>query len=200
MKLTTELTRLASEIKKANTRIVRLEDSNTNFSFAYSKIEAQALLNVDNIFTTSASGHTKIRTDLTRLTKEQLKEIKRVVTDFNANKSSQLKNVKKFMKKAEESFAKNHPDEKINFNDLRRAYENEKAEEIKKLYGSDTVVDIASKAQYGDDKFINILIEQIDTSTDEYGKPKHTVQEIKELIKNYPEIEEEKVNTDNKTY
>ena len=32
-----------------------------------------SLLNAHNIFTTSASGHTKIRTDLTRLTKEQLK-------------------------------------------------------------------------------------------------------------------------------
>ena len=199
MKLTTELTRLASEIKKANTRIARLEDSNTNFSFAYSKIESQALLNVKNIFTTSASGHIKIRTDITRLTEEQLKEIKRIVTEFNANKSSLLKNVKQFMKKAEQSFAKNHPDEKINFTDLRRAYENEKAEEIKKLYGSDTVVDIASKAQYGDDKFIDTLIKQIDTSVDDYGKTKHTVQEIKELIKNYPEVEDEE-NKNNKTY
>ena len=189
MKLTTELTRLTSEIKKANTRIARLEDSKTNFSPAYSSIEVQSLFNVDNIFTTSKSGHIKFRTDITKLSKEQLKTISRVVKDFNEKKSSQVANVKKALAKASKSFAKNHPDEQITFNDLRRAYANEKAEEIKKLYGSDTVVNIAKKAQYGDDKFIDSLITHIDVSTDDYGKPNHTIQQINELIKNYPDAE-----------
>ena len=189
MKLTTELTRLASEIKKANTRIARLESSNTNFSPAYSSIEVQALFNVDNIFTTSKSGHIKFRTDITKLSKEQLKTISRVVKDFNEKKSSQVGNVKKALAKASKSFAEKHPDEKITFNDLRRVYNNEKAEEIKKLYGSDTVVNIASKAQYGDDKFIDTLLNHIDTSTDDYGKPLHTIQNISELIENYPDEE-----------
>ena len=189
MKLTTELTRLASEIKKANTRIARLESSNTKFSPAYSSIEALALFNVDNIFTTSKSGHIKFRTDITKLSKEQLKTISRSVKDFNEKKSSQLKNVKKALTKANETFKKKHPDEQITFNDLRRAYANAKAEEIKKLYGSDTVVNIAKKAQYGDDKFIESLINHIDISTDDYGKPNHTIQQINELIKNYPDVE-----------
>ena len=189
MKLTTELTRLASEIKKANTRIARLEDSKSNFSPAYSSIEVQALFNIDDIFTTSKSGHIKFRTDITKLSKEQLKTISRVVKDFNEKKSSQVKNVKKALTKANETFMKRHPNENITFNDLRRAYGNEKAEEIKKLYGSDTVVNIAKKAQYGDDKFIETLINHIDVSTDDYGKPNHTIQQINELIENYPNYE-----------
>ena len=189
MKLTTELTRLASEIKKANTRIARLESSNTNFSPAYSGIEVQALFNVDNIFTTSKSGHIKFRTDITKLSKEQLKTISRTVKDFNEKKSSQVGNVKKALTKANETFKRKHPDEQIDFNDLRRAYANAKAEEIKKLYGSDTVVNIAKKAQYGDDKFIESLVNHIDVSTDDYGKPNHTIQQINELIKNYPDVE-----------
>ena len=189
MKLTTELTRLASEIKKANTRIARLESSGIDFSPAYSSIEVQATFNVDNIFTTSKSGHIKFRTDLTKLSKEQLKTINRVVKDFNEKKSSQVGNVKKALTKANETFKKKHPDEQITFNDLRRAYANAKAEEIKKLYGSDTVVNIAKKAQYGDDKFIDSLITHIDTSTDDYGKPNHTIQQINELIENYSNSE-----------
>ena len=190
MKLTTELTRLASEIKKANTRIARLEDSKTNFSPAYNTITQKATNNKEYIFTESKSGHIKIRTDLTRMTKEQIKEIKSVVSAFNEMKSSQVKNVKKALLDAYFTFNKNHPDDTITFGDLRWAYEQEKAEEIKKLYGSSTIVDIARKAQYGDNNFIKSLMNRIDTSTDEHGKAKHTVQEIKELIKNYPMDEE----------
>ena len=185
MKLTTELTRLASEIKKANTRIARLEDSKTNFSPAYNTIVQQSTLNVGYIFTESKSGHIKIRTDLTKMTKEQIKEIKSVVSSFNEKKSSQVKNVKKALLDAYFTFNKNHPDETITFGDLRWAYEQEKAEEIKKLYGSDTMVEIAKKAQYGDNNFIKSLMNRIDTSTDEHGKARHTIQDIKELIKNF---------------
>ena len=189
MKLTTELTRLASEIKKANTRIARLEDSGIDFSPAYTNIKGESLFNVNNIFTTSSSGHIKYRTDITKLTKKQLQAIKNSVTNFNSLQSSQVRNVKKALTKANETFKKNHPDEQITFNDLRRAYANAKADEIKKLYGSDTVVNIAKKAQYGDDKFIESLINHIDTSTDDYGKPIHTIQQINELIENYPDVE-----------
>lgn len=189
MKLTTELTRLASEIKKANTRIARLETSGIDFSPAYTNIKGEALFNVDNIFTTSNSGHIKYRTDITKLTKKELQAIKNSVTNFNSLQSSQVKNVKKALTKANETFKKNHLNENITFNDLRRAYANAKAEEIKKLYGSDTVVNIAKKAQYGDDKFIDSIIAHIDTSTDDYGKPIHTIQQINELIKNYPDGE-----------
>ena len=189
MKLTTELTRLASEIKKANTRIARLETSGADFSPAYSNIKGEALFNTNNIFTKSSSGHIKFRTDITKLTKKELQAIKSSVTNFNSLQSSQVKNVKKALTKANETFKKNHPDEKISFNDLRRAYANAKAEEIKKLYGSDTVVNIAKKAQYGDDKFIESLITHIDVSTDDYGKPLHTIQQINELIENYPDSE-----------
>ena len=189
MKLTTELTRLASEIKKANTRIARLEDSGIDFSPAYTNIKGESLFNVNNIFTTSSSGHIKYRTDLTKLTKKQLQAIKNSVTNFNSLQSSQVRNVKKAINKANETFKKKHPDEQITFNDLRRAYANAKADEIKKLYGSDTVVNIAKKAQYGDDKFIESLINHIDTSTDDYGKPNHTIQQINELIENYPDVE-----------
>ena len=189
MKLTTELTRLASEIKKANTRIARLESSALDFSPAYNNIKGAALFNTNNIFTTSSSGNLKFRTDLTKLTKKQLQSIKAEVTNFNSLQSSQLKNVKKAITKANETYKRNHPDDNITFNDLRRAYANAKAEEIKKLYGSDTVVNIAKKAQYGDDKFIDSLINHIDISTDDYGKPNHTIQQINELIKNYPDVE-----------
>ncbi len=189
MKLTTELTRLASEIKKANTRIARLEDSKTNFSPAYTNIKGAALFNTNNIFTTSSSGHIKFRTDITKMTKTELHAIKAEVSNFNSLQSSQVKNVKKAITKANETFKRKHPDEQISFNDLRRAYANAKADEIKKLYGSDTVVNIAKKAQYGDDKFIDSLINHIDISTDEYGKPNHTIQQINELIENYPDAE-----------
>ena len=189
MKLTTELTRLANEIKKANTRIARLESSGIDFSPAYTNIKGASLFDTNNIFTTSSSGHIKFRTDVTKLTKKQLQSIKAEVTNFNSLQSSLLKNVKKAITKANETFKKNHPDEQITFNDLRRAYANVKAEEIKKLYGSDTVVNIAKKTQYGDDKFIESLINHIDTSTDDYGKPKYTIQEINELIENYPDVE-----------
>ena len=189
MKLTTELTRLASEIKKANTRIARLENSGIDFSPAYTNIKGASLFNTNNIFTTSSSGHIKFRTDLTKLTKKELQSIKAEVSNFNSLQSSQVKNVKKALTKANETFKKNHPNEQITFNDLRRAYANAKAEEIKKLYGSDTVVNIAKKAQYGDDKFIESLINHIDVSTDDYGKPNHTIQQINELIKNYPDVE-----------
>ena len=189
MKLTTELTRLASEIKKANTRIARLEDSGIDFSPAYTNIKGESLFNVNNIFTTSSSGHIKYRTDLTKLTKKQLQAIKNSVTNFNSLQSSQVRNVKKAINKANETFKKKHPDEQITFNDLRRAYANAKADEIKKLYGSDTVVNIAKKAQYGDDKFIESLINHIDVSTDDYGKANHTIQQINELIENYPDVE-----------
>ena len=189
MKLTTELTRLASEIKKANTRISRLESSGLDFSPAYTNIKGSALFNTNNIFTTSSSGHIKFRTDITKMTKKELQSIKAEVSNFNSLQSSQVKNVKKALTKANETFKKNHPDEQITFNDLRRAYANAKAEEIKKLYGSDTVVNIVKKAQYGDDKFIESLINHIDVSTDDYGKPIHTIQQINELIKNYPDVE-----------
>ena len=189
MKLTTELTRLASEIKKANTRIARLENSGLDFSPAYTNIKGIALFNTNNIFTKSSSGHIKFRTDLTKLTKKELQAIKAEVSNVNSLQSSQVRNVKKALNKANETFKKKHPDEQITFNDLRRAYANAKAEEIKKLYGSDTVVNIAKKAQYGDDKFIDSIITHIDTSTDDYGKPIHTIQQINELIKNYPESE-----------
>lgn len=189
MKLTTELTRLASEIKKANTRIARLESSGLDFSPAYTNIKGMSLFNTNNIFTTSESGHIKFRTDITKLTKKELQSIKAEVSNFNSLQSSQVKNVKKALSKANETFKKNHPDEKITFNDLRRAYANAKAEEIKKLYGSDTVVNIAKKAQYGDDKFIDSIIAHIDVSTDDYGKPIHTIQQINELIENYPDYE-----------
>lgn len=189
MKLTTELTRLASEIKKANTRIARLEDSKMDFSPAYTNIKGMSLFNTNNIFTTSESGHIKFRTDITKMTKKELQSIKAEVSNFNSLQSSQVKNVKKAFTKANETFKKNHPDEQITFNDLRRAYANAKAEEIKKLYGSDTVVNIAKKAQYGDDKFIESLMTHIDVSTDEYGKPIHTIQQINELIENYPDYE-----------
>ena len=158
MKLTTELTRLASEIKKANTRIARLEDSKTDFSPAYNTIVKQSTINKEYIFTESKSGHIKIRTDLSRMTKEQIKEIKSVVSSFNEKKSSQVKNVKKALLDAYFTFNKNHPDETITFGDLRWAYEQEKAEEIKKLYGSGTMVEIAKKAQYGDSNFIKSLV------------------------------------------
>ena len=189
MKLTTELTRLASEIKKANTRIARLEDSKTYFSPAYTNIKGASLFNTNNIFTTSSSGHIKFRTDITKMTKKELQSIKAEVSNFNSLQSSQVKNVKKALTKANETFKKRHPGETINFNDLRRAYANAKAEEIKKLYGSDTVVNIAKKAQYGDDKFIESLMTHIDVSTDDYGKPIHTIQQINELIENYPDSE-----------
>ena len=189
MKLTTELTRLASEIKKANTRIARLENSGIDFSPAYTNIKATALFNTNNIFTMSSSGHIKFRTDLTKLTKKELQAIKVEVSNFNSLQSSQVKNVKKALAKADETFKRKHPDEQITFNDLRRAYASVKADEIKKLYGSDTVVNIAKKAQYGDDKFIESLINHIDVSTDDYGKPIHTIQQINELIENYPESE-----------
>ena len=189
MKLTTELTRLASEIKKANTRIARLENSGIDFSPAYTNIKGESLFNTNNIFTTSSSGHIKYRTDLTKLTTKQLQAIKNSVTNFNSLQSSQVKNVKKAVTKAHETFKRNHPDEKISFNYLRRAYANAKAEEIKKMYGSDTVVNIAKKGQYGDDKFIDTLLNHIDTSTDDYGKPIHTIQQINELIENYPDSE-----------
>ena len=100
-----QYTKVASEAKRANTRLRAIEKANLNKTSAYENVRRMGFDDSKHIAYTK-NGEIKFRTDVSKMTESELKEHQRVIEDFLQSKSSKVGEIKKRRKQAYDKWKK----------------------------------------------------------------------------------------------
>ena len=98
-------TKVANEAKRANTRLRAIEKANLTKTSAYENVRRMGFDDSKHIAYTK-NGEIKFRTDVSKMSKSELKEHQRVIEDFLQSKSSKVGEIKKRRKHAYDKWKK----------------------------------------------------------------------------------------------
>lgn len=187
-KLTTEDTRLASMVKRANTRLRQLESSNlTNYN-AYNfiekvytmqttpetlytserrKVSKVAMTNTMSL-TTDSSGRIKFNTSISKLDTVQKANLRKLVSDFLNAPTSTVSGIKRGVKQAKETLEKKLG-YGVSYEQLQKVFALSKAQAFKETYGSDAIIELIDKYNITDERVIDKFLTEF-TIEDESGE------------------------------
>ena len=152
--------KVASEAKRANTRLRALEKANLTKTSAYENVRRMGFDDSKHIAYTK-KGEIKFRTDVSKMSEQELKEHQRVIEDFLQSKSSKVGEIKKRRQKAYDKWKKEKERQGQNIDmDIDEFSEFWKLSNIKKLkdnLGSDEVELLVS--EYGEKNVMETLEE-----------------------------------------
>ena len=100
-----QYTKVASEAKRANTRLRAIEKANLTSTSAYENVRRMGFDGSKHIAYTK-KGEIKFRTDVSKMSESELKEHQRVIEDFLQSKSSKVGEIKKRRQQAYDKWKK----------------------------------------------------------------------------------------------
>lgn len=100
-----QYTKVASEAKRANTRLRAIEKANLTKTSAYENVRRMGFDDSKHIAYTK-KGEIKFRTDVSKMSESELKEHQRVIEDFLQSKSSKVGEIKKRRQQAYDKWKK----------------------------------------------------------------------------------------------
>lgn len=137
-----QYTKVANEAKRANTRLRALEKTKLTKTSAYENVRRLGFDDSKHIAYTK-KGEIKFRTDVSKMSEEELKEHQRVIEDFLQSKSSKVGEIKKRRQRAYEKWKKEKErqgqDIDMNVNEFSEFWELSNIKKLKDNLGSDEV-------------------------------------------------------------
>ena len=100
-----QYTKVASDAKRANTRLRAIEKANLTNTSAYENVRRMGFDDSKHIAYTK-KGEIKFRTDVSKMSESELKEHQRVIEDFLQSKSSKVGEIKKRRQQAYDKWKK----------------------------------------------------------------------------------------------
>ena len=134
--------KVASEAKRANTRLRAIEKANLTKTSAYENVRRMGFDDSKHIAYTK-KGEIKFRTDVSKMSESELKEHQRVIEDFLQSKSSKAGEIKKRRQKAYDKWKKEKERQGQNIdmdvNEFSEFWELSIIKKLKDAYGSEEV-------------------------------------------------------------
>ena len=153
-------TKVANEAKRANTRLRAIEKANLTKTSAYENVRRMGFDDSKHIAYTK-NGEIKFRTDVSKMSKSELKEHQRVIEDFLQSKSSKVGEIKKRRQQAYDKWKKEKERQGQNIdmdvNEFSEFWELSNIKKLKDSLGSDEVELLVS--EYGEKNVMETLEE-----------------------------------------
>ena len=179
--------KVASEAKRANTRLRALEKANLTKTSAYENVRRMGFDDSKHIAYTK-KGEIKFRTDVSKMSESELKEHRRVIEDFLQSKSSKAGEIKKRRQKAYDKWKKEKERQGQNIDmdvnefsefwelsiikKLKDAYGSEEVEYVVLTYGESTVIETIQEMEKEGLNPYNMSIQEIHNRMDNFNKYK----------------------------
>lgn len=182
-----QYTKVASEAKRANTRLRAIEKANLTKTSAYEYVRRMLFDDSKHIAYTK-KGEIKFRTDVSKMSEMELKEHQRVIEDFLQSKSSKAGEIKKRRQKAYDKWKKEKERQGQNIDmdvnefsefwelsiikKLKDAYGSEEVEFMVLTYGESTVIETIKEMEKEGLNPYNISIQELHNRMDNFNKYK----------------------------
>ena len=180
-------TKVASEAKRANTRLRAIEKANLTNTSAYENVRRMGFDDSKHIAYTK-KGEIKFRTDVSKMSESELKEHQRVIEDFLQSKSSKVGEIKKRRQQAYNKWKKEKERQGQNIDmdvdefsefwelsiikKLKDAYGSEEVEYMVITYGESTVIETITEMEKEGLNPYNMSIEEIHNRMENFNKYK----------------------------
>ena len=172
-----QYTKVASEAKRANTRLRAIEKANLTNTSAYENVRRMGFDDSKHIAYTK-KGEIKFRTDVSKMSESELKEHQRVIEDFLQSKSSKVGEIKKRRQQAYDKWKKEKERQGQNIDmDVDEFSEFWELSNIKKLkdnLGSDEVELLVT--EYGEKSVMETLEELEKMGIDIYSLSSQSIR------------------------
>ena len=182
-----QYTKVASEAKRANTRLRAIEKANLTKTSAYENVRRMGFDDSKHIAYTK-KGEIKFRTDVSKMSDSELKEHQRVIEDFLQSKSSKVGEIKKRRQKAYDKWKKEKERQGQNIDmdvnefsefwelsiikKLKAAYGSEEVEYMVLTYGESTVIETIQEMEKEGLNPYNMSIQEIHNRMENFNKYK----------------------------
>ena len=180
-------TKVASEAKRANTRLRAIEKANLTKTSAYENVRRMGFDDSKHIAYTK-KGEIKFRTDVSKMSESELKEHQRVIEDFLQSKSSKVGEIKKRRQQAynkwkteKERQGQNIDMDVDEFSEfwelsiikkLKDAYGSEEVEYMVLTYGESTVIETIQEMEKEGLNPYNMSLDEIHNRMENFNKYK----------------------------
>lgn len=175
--------KVASEAKRANTRLRALEKANLTKTSAYENVRRMGFDNSKHIAYTK-NGEIKFRTDVSKMSESELKEHQQAIEDFLQSKSSKAGEIKKRRQKAYDKWKKEKERQGQNIdmdvNEFSEFWELSIIKKLKDVYGSEEVEYMV--LTYGESTVIETIEEMEKEGMNPYNM---SIQEIHNRMENF---------------
>lgn len=175
--------KVASEAKRANTRLRALEKANLTKTSAYENVRRMGFDDSKHIAYTK-KGEIKFRTDVSKMSESELKEHQRVIEDFLQSKSSKAGEIKKRRQKAYDKWKKEKERQGQNIdmdvNEFSEFWELSIIKKLKDAYGSEEVEHMV--ITYGESTVIETIEEMEKEGLNPYNM---SIQEMHNRMENF---------------
>ena len=182
-----QYTKVASEAKRANTRLRAIEKANLTKTSAYENVRRMGFDDSKYISYTK-KGEIKFRTDVSKMSEQELKEHQRVIEDFLQSKSSKVGEIKKRRQQAYDKWKKEkerqgqNVDMDVNefsefwelsiIKKLKNAYGSEEVEYMVITYGESTVIETIQEMEKEGLNPYNMSLDEIHNRMENFNKYK----------------------------
>ena len=178
-----QYTKVASEAKRANTRLRAIEKANLTKTSAYENVRRMGFDDSKYIAYTK-NGEIKFRTDVSKMSESELKEHQRVIEDFLQSKSSKVGEIKKRRQQAYDKWKKEKERQGQNIdmdvNEFSEFWELSIIKKLKDAYGSEEVELMV--LSYGESTVIETIKEMEKEGLNPYNM---SIQEIHNRMENF---------------
>ena len=178
-----QYTKVASEAKRANTRLRAIEKANLTNTSAYENVRRMGFDDSKYISYTK-KGEIKFRTDVSKMSESELKEHQRVIEDFLQSKSSKVGEIKKRRQQAYDKWKKEKERQGQNIdmdvNEFSEFWELSIIKKLKDAYGSEEVEYMV--ITYGESTVIETIQEMEKEGLNPYNM---SIQEIHNRMENF---------------
>ena len=180
-------TKVASEAKRANTRLRAIEKANLTNTSAYENVRRMGFDDSKHIAYTK-KGEIKFRTDVSKMSETELKEHQRVIEDFLQSKSSKVGEIKKRRQQAYDKWKKEKERQGQNIDmdvdefsefwelsiikKLKDAYGSEEVEYMVITYGESTVIETIQEMEKEGLNPYNMSLDEIHNRMENFNKYK----------------------------
>ena len=182
-----QYTKVASEAKRANTRLRAIEKANLTNTSAYENVRRMGFDDSKHIAYTK-NGEIKFRTDVSKMSESELKEHQRVIEDFLQSKSSKVGEIKKRRQQAYDKWKKEKERQGQNIDmdvnefsefwelsiikKLKDAYGSEEVEYMVLTYGERTVIETIQEMEKEGLNPYNMSLDEIHNRMENFNKYK----------------------------
>ena len=178
-----QYTKVASEAKRANTRLRAIEKANLTNTSAYENVRRMGFDDSKHIAYTK-NGEIKFRTDVSKMSESELKEHQRVIEDFLQSKSSKVGEIKKRRQRAYDKWKKEKERQGQNIdmdvNEFSEFWELSIIKKLKDAYGSEEVEYMV--LTYGESTVIETIQEMEKEGLNPYNR---SIQELHNRMENF---------------
>lgn len=182
-----QYTKVASEAKRANSRLRAIEKANLTKTSAYENVRRMGFDDSKHIAYTK-KGEIKFRTDVSKMSESELKEHQRVIEDFLQSKSSKVGEIKKRRQQAYDKWKKEKERQGQNIDmdvnefsefwelsiikKLKDAYGSEEVEYMVITYGESTVIETITEMEKEGLNPYNMSLDEIHNRMENFNKYK----------------------------